>query len=154
GTPERLLALERGEITGACGISLSLLGAQFSRLIDEGKIRLIAQGALTKDPRYPDLPNILDQAKTPELQQALEFLYLPLALGRSLAAPPEVPANRLEVLRSAVLKTMHDPDFLADAKRLEIDVEPMNAADTRAMVERLFATPPAIVARIEDALLQ
>ena len=154
GTPERLLALERGEITGACGISLSLLGAQFSRLIDEGKIRLIAQGALTKDPRYPDLPNILDQAKTPELQQALEFLYLPLALGRSLAAPPEVPANRLEVLRSAALKTMHDPDFLADAKRLEIDVEPMNAADTRAMVERLFATPPAIVARIEDALLQ
>jgi tripartite-type tricarboxylate transporter receptor subunit TctC len=154
GTPERLLALERGEITGACGISLSLLGAQFSRLIDEGKIRLIAQGALTKDPRYPDLPNILDQAKTPELQQALEFLYLPLALGRSLAAPPEVPANRLEVLRSAVLKTMHDPDFLADAKRLEIDVEPMNAADTRAMVERLFATPPAVVARIEAALLQ
>ena len=154
GTPERLLALERGEITGACGISLSLLGAQFSRLIDEGKIRLIAQGALTKDPRYPDLPNILDQAKTPELQQALEFLYLPLALGRSLAAPPEVPANRLEVLRSAALKTMHDPDFLADAKRLEIDVEPMNAADTRAMVERLFATPPAVVARIEDALLQ
>jgi len=154
GTPERLLALERGEITGACGISLSLLGAQFSRLIDEGKIRLIAQGALTKDPRYPDLPNILDQAKTPELQQALEFLYLPLALGRSLAAPPEVPANRLEVLRSAVIKTMHDSDFLADAKRLEIDVEPMAAADTKAMVERLFATPPAVVARIEDALLQ
>jgi hypothetical protein len=49
---------------------------------------------------------------------------------------------------------MHDPDFLADARRLEIDVEPMNAADTKIMVERLFATPPAVVARIEDALLQ
>jgi tripartite-type tricarboxylate transporter receptor subunit TctC len=154
GTPERLLALQRGEITGACGISLSLLRAQFGRLLDEGKIRLIAQGALTKDARYPDLPNIFDQAKTPELKQALEFLYLPLALGRSLAAPPEVPADRLEVLRSAVFKTMQDPDFLADAKKLEIDVEPMNAADTKAMVERLFATPPAVVTRIEDALLQ
>ena len=154
GTPERLLALQRGEITGACGISLSLLHAQFSRLIDEGKIRLIAQGALTKDARYPDLPNILDQAKTPELRQALEFLYLPLALGRSLAAPPQVPADRREVLRSAVAKTMQDPDFLADAKKLEIDVEPMNAVDTKAMVERLFATPPAVVSRIEDALLQ
>jgi tripartite-type tricarboxylate transporter receptor subunit TctC len=154
GTPERLLALQRGEITGACGISLSLLRAQFSRLMDEGKIRLIAQGALTKDVRYPDLPNILDQAKTPELKQALEFLYLPLALGRSLAAPPEVPADRLEVLRSAVSRTMQDPDFLADAKKLEIDVEPMSAADTKAMVERLFATPSAVVSRIEDALLQ
>jgi tripartite-type tricarboxylate transporter receptor subunit TctC len=154
GTPERLLALQRGEITGACGISLSLLRAQFSRLIDEGKIRLIAQGALTKDARYPDLPNILDQAKTPELRQALEFLYLPLALGRSLAAPPQVPADRLEVLRSAVSRTMQDADFLADAKKLEIDIEPMSAADTKATVERLFATPPAVVSRIEDALLQ
>jgi len=154
GTPERLLALQRGEITGACGISLSLLRAQFSRLMDEGKIRLIAQGALTGDVRYPDLPNILDQAKTPELRQALEFLYLPLALGRSLAAPPEIPADRLDVLRAAVFRTMQDPDFLADARKLEIDIEPMNAADTKAMVERLFATPPAVVNRIEDALLQ
>jgi tripartite-type tricarboxylate transporter receptor subunit TctC len=154
GTPERLLALQRGEITGACGISLSLLRVQFGRLMDEGKIRLIAQGALTKDARYPDLPNIFDQAKTLELKQALEFLYLPLALGRSLAAPPEVPSDRLEVLRAAVFKTMRDSDFLVDAKKLEIDVEPMNAADTKAMVERLFATPPAVVTRIEDALLQ
>ncbi len=154
GTPERLLALQRGEITGACGISLSLLRAQFSRLIDEGKIRLIAQGALNRDARYPDLPNILDQANTPELKQALEFLYLPLALGRSLAAPPGVPADRLDVLRAAVFKTMQDPEFLADAKKLEIDIEPMNAADTKAMVDRLFATPPAVVTRIEDALLQ
>jgi tripartite-type tricarboxylate transporter receptor subunit TctC len=154
GTPERLIALQRGEITGACGISLSLLRAQFSRLIDEGNIRLIAQGALTKDARYPDLPNILDEAKTPELRQALEFLYLPLALGRSLAAPPGIPPDRLEILRSAVSKTMQDPDFLADAKKLEIDIEPMNAADTGAMVERLFTTPSAIVSRIEDALLQ
>jgi tripartite-type tricarboxylate transporter receptor subunit TctC len=152
GTPERLLALERGEITGACGISLSLLRAQFSRLMDEGRIRLIAQGALTKDARYPDLPNILDQAKTPELRQALEFLYLPLALGRSLAAPPQVPAERLELLRNAVARTMQDPDFLADANRLEIDIEPMNAADTKAIVDRLFATPTAVVSRIENAL--
>jgi tripartite-type tricarboxylate transporter receptor subunit TctC len=154
GTPERLLALERGEITGACGISLSLIRAQFRRLLDQGKIRLIAQGALTADARYPDLPNILDQAKAPDIRQALEFLYLPLALGRSLAGPPGIPADRLAVLRDAVFKTMQDPDFLADAKKLEVDIEPMNAADTKATVERLFATPPAVVSRIEDALVQ
>ena len=66
GTPERMIALERDEITGACGISLSLFQSQFSRLVKEGKIRLIAQGALHADPRYPDVPNILDQAKTPD----------------------------------------------------------------------------------------
>jgi tripartite-type tricarboxylate transporter receptor subunit TctC len=154
GTPERLLALERGEITGACGISLSLFRSQFSRLVEDGRIRLIAQGALTKDARYPDLPNILDQAKSPDDRQALEFLYLPLALGRSLAAPPQTPADRLDVLRTATLKTMKDPDFLEEAKKLDIDIEPMGADETKAIVDRLFATPPAIIARIEDALAQ
>ena len=152
GTPERMLALERGELTGACGISLSLFRSQFSRLVAEGRIRLIAQGGITKDARYADLPNILDQAKSPEIRQALEFLFLPLALGRSLAAPSDVPADRLEVLRNAVSETMKDPEFLQDARKLDIDIEPMNAEETAKMVDQLFATPPAVVARIEAAL--
>jgi tripartite-type tricarboxylate transporter receptor subunit TctC len=154
GTPERMLALERSEITGACGISLSLFQSQFGRLAAEGKVRLIAQGALRADPRYADVPNILDQAKTPEIRQALEFLYLPLALGRSLAAPPQTPPDRLAVLRDAVRQTLADPEFLAEAKKLDIDIEPMNADETHAMVERLFATPPEAVKRIEAALAQ
>jgi tripartite-type tricarboxylate transporter receptor subunit TctC len=154
GTPERMLALERGEITGACGISLSLFRSQFSRLVDEGKIRLIAQGGITKHPNYPDLPNILDQAKSPEIHQALEFLYLPLALGRSLAAPPQTPPDRLAVLRKAVAATMADAEFLADARKLDIDIDPMSAEETQNTVDRLFATPPAVVARIEAALVQ
>lgn len=152
GTPERMIALERGEITGACGISLSLFQSQFSRVVKEGKVRLIAQGALHADPRYAGVPNILDQAKTPEIRQALEFLYLPLELGRSLAAPPDTPKDRLAVLRAAVAETMRDPDFLIDAKKLDIDIAPMNAEETQAAVDQLFATPPAIVARIEKAL--
>ncbi|HTV35961.1 MAG TPA: hypothetical protein VMF12_05975, partial [Xanthobacteraceae bacterium] len=82
----------------------------------------------------------------------LEFLYLPLALGRSLAAPPHIPPDRLAVLRKATAETMQDPDFLADAKKLDIDIVPMSAEETSAMVDRLFATPPAVVARIEEAL--
>jgi tripartite-type tricarboxylate transporter receptor subunit TctC len=154
GTPERMLALERGEITGACGISLSLFKSQFGRLAAEGKVRLIAQGAVRADPRYAGVPNMLDQAKTPEVREALEFLYLPLALGRSLAAPPGTPPDRLAALRDAVAATMTDADFLAEAKKLDIDIAPMSADETQAMVERLFATPQATVARIEAALAQ
>jgi tripartite-type tricarboxylate transporter receptor subunit TctC len=152
GTPERLLALARGEINGACGISTTMFRSQLAGLAREGKIRLIAQGSAHKDPMYPDVPNILDQAKTPELRQALEFLYAPLALGRSLAAPPETPKDRLDVLRQATLATLKDPEFLEDAKKLNIDIEPMDAFETAQVVERMFATPPAIVARIRAAL--
>jgi len=154
GTPERMLAMERGELTGACGISLSLFRAQFSRLLEAGRIRLIAQGALSKDARYPELPNILDQAKSPEIRQALEFLFLPLALGRSLAAPPGTPLDRLAALRNAVRETMNDPDFLEDARKLDIDIMPMDAEETQKVVDQLFATPPAAIARIEAALAQ
>lgn len=152
GTPERIIALERGELTGACGISLSLFHSQFGRLVSQGRIRLIAQGAVQKDSRYLELPNILDQAKTPDVRRALEFLYLPLALGRALAAPAGIPKDRLDVLRKATAETMQDADFLNDAKKLDIDIAPMSAEETTATVNRLFDTPPAVVARIEAAL--
>jgi tripartite-type tricarboxylate transporter receptor subunit TctC len=152
GTPERLLALQRGELNGACGISTTMFRSQLAGLAKDGKIRLIAQGSAQKDPMYPDIPNILDQAKTPEQREALEFLYAPLALGRALAAPPETPKDRLEVLRKATSSTMADPEFLEDAKKLNIDIEPMDADQTARVVEKMFATPPVIVARIQATL--
>ncbi len=99
GTPERMIAVERGELDGFCGITLSTFRSQLADQAARGKIRLIAQASTRKDKRYPDLPNILDEAKTPEARQALEFLFIPLALGRAFAAPPDTPKDRLEVLR-------------------------------------------------------
>ena len=99
GTPERMIAVERGELDGFCGITLSTFRSQLADQAARGKIRLVAQASTRKDKRYPDLPNILDQAKTPEARQALEFLFIPLALGRAFAAPPDTPKDRLEVLR-------------------------------------------------------
>src|SRR6202012_5953818 len=104
--------------------------SQFGRPAAEGKVRLIAQGALRADPRYADVPDILDQGKTPGIGQPRDLLYLTLALGRSLAAPPQTPPDRLAVLREAVRQTMADPDFLAEAKKLDIEIEPMSADDT------------------------
>jgi tripartite-type tricarboxylate transporter receptor subunit TctC len=148
GTPERMLAVERGELDGFCGISLSTFRSQLAEQAASGKIRLIAQASTRKDPRYPDLPNILDQAKTPELHQALEFLFIPLTLGRALAAPPGTPPDRLEILRKATMQAMKDPEFLEDVKKLNFDVEPMDAEETAKVANRLFATPEAAVARI------
>ena len=99
GTPERILAMERGEFTGACGVSTSSLSSALVAYVEQSKIRVIAQAGDHKDPRYPNVPNLLDQAKTPEVRQALEFLVVPLTLGRPRAAPPETPEDHLAVLR-------------------------------------------------------
>lgn len=152
GTPERLLAMERGELTGACGITTSTFRSVLAQPAKEGKILLIAQAGSHKDPRYADVPNILDQAKTPEIHQALEFLFAPLTLGRPLAMPPGTSRDRAAMMEKAVMDTMKDKDFLADAEKLRIDIGPSDGATTAKDVAKLFETPPAVVARIQAAL--
>jgi tripartite-type tricarboxylate transporter receptor subunit TctC len=152
GTPERMLAVERGELDGFCGITLSTFSSQLADQAAHGKIKLIAQASTRKHARYPDLPNILDQAKTVEVRQALEFLYTPLALGRAFAAPPDTPKDRLEALRQGIWAAMKDPEFLEDAKKLSIDIEPMDAEETTRTANRIFETPAEAVARIKSTI--
>lgn len=152
GTPERLLAMERGELTGACGITTSTFRSVLAQPAKEGKIFLGAQAGSHKDPRYPDVPNILDEAKTPELRQALEFLFAPLGLGRPLTLPPNTPKDRVAILSKAVMQTMADKEFLNDAEKLKIDIEPSDGAATTKMVNQLYDAPASVVKMIQGAL--
>lgn len=152
GTPERVLAMERGELTGACGVSTAILSSSFSTQIKDGAIRMITQGGVHKDPRYPNVPNMLDEAKTPDAREALEFIFATLTLGRPIAAPPETPPDRLAVLRKAFMDTLGDPEFLADAKKSGVDIEGTDDQETAKLVEQMFATPAAIVARVKAAM--
>jgi len=152
GTPERVLAMERGEITGACGITTTSYATVVGQAAKEGKVFMVAQAGARRDPRYPDVPNILDEAKTPDVRAALEFLFAPLALGRPLAAPPETPKDRVAALAKAIADTMADPGFLAEAGKMQIDIEASDGAETAKIVDGLYAAPAAVVARIKAAL--
>jgi tripartite-type tricarboxylate transporter receptor subunit TctC len=152
GTPERLLAMERGELTGACGITTTTFRSVLGQAAKEGKVFIGAQGGAHKDPRYPDVPNILDQAKTPELRKAFEFLYAPLALGRPLALPPGTPRDRAALLEKASMRAMKDKEFLDEANKLQIDIEPMDGAATAKIIDAFYTTPAAVVEKIQSAL--
>jgi tripartite-type tricarboxylate transporter receptor subunit TctC len=152
GTPERMMAMERGELHGACGITTSTFRAVLSQQTKDGKVLLVAQAGSGKDPAYPDVPNMLDQAKTPEAKQALEFLFVPLGLGRPFAGPPEMPPDRTAQLRKAFDDSMKDPDLIEEAKKLQVDIEPMNADASAKMVDQLFKTPANVVAKLQAAL--
>jgi tripartite-type tricarboxylate transporter receptor subunit TctC len=152
GTPERVLAMERGELTGACGITTSTLRATLDQPFKEGKILLIAQAGGEKDPTFPDVPNLLDEAKTPEARQSLLFLFGTLDLGRPFAVAPEVPADRVALLQRAFVESMQDPALVEDAKKLQVDIDFMDGARTRAAVDRLYATPKPAIDRLQAAL--
>jgi tripartite-type tricarboxylate transporter receptor subunit TctC len=152
GTPERVLAMERGEIQGACGITTTSFGSILERPAREGKVKLVAQAGGRKDAAYPDIPNMLDFAKTEADIEAMRFVFAPLDLGRPIAAPPETPPERLAILRRAFDAAMKDPELLEEANKLKMKIDPADAGKTAAIVDHLFATPKAIVERIAAAL--
>lgn len=151
-TPERYLAMERGELTGICGVNTSAILATLYKQYQEKKIRVLLQAAMHGDPRFPDVPNILEEAKRPEDRQALEYIFSSLELGRPFATAGETPKERIAVLRNAFDRTMADPAFLDEAKKLQLDVNAMDGTASAASVDRLYATPRAVIDRVAAIL--
>jgi tripartite-type tricarboxylate transporter receptor subunit TctC len=152
GTPERVLAMERGELHGACGITTTSFGSILERPAKEGKVIMVAQAGGRKDAAYPHVPNMLDFARTAEDRQAMLFVFSPLDLGRPIAAPPETPPERVALLRRAFDATMRDPELLDEAAKLKMKIDPADGAKTADTVNRLFTTPKPIVDRIAAVL--
>lgn len=152
GTADRVLAMERGELQGACGLTTGTFRATLEQPYKEGKLKLATIAGLSNDPNFPDAANILDEAKRPEQRQALEFLFAQMEIGRAMAAPPGTPAARIETLRKGFDATVKDPEFLADAEKLKLDISPISGANTAAVVEKFYATPPDVVKKVRGAL--
>ena len=72
--------------------------------------------------------------------------------GRPYFVPPDVPAERVQALRRAFDATMKDPAFVADAAKLQLQVDPMTGEEVQTLVAQLAETPPAVVARVRAAL--
>ena len=139
------LALESGETEGVCGLSWSTIKAARPHWIKDNKLNVIVQLGLAKLPELPDVPAALDLVTDPVKKQVLGLILVRQELGRPVAAPPGVPADRLEILRGAFDATMKDPQFLAEAAKLELEIEPLSAPEIDKLLADAFATPKPIV---------
>jgi tripartite-type tricarboxylate transporter receptor subunit TctC len=151
-TPLMNEALERGEIEGVVGFGWFSLNAQAGQLIKQNKIEVITQFGATPSHLVPDVPLMLDLAKTPADRQALLLLFGRTEYGRPYFLPPDVPADRVTVLRRAFDATMKDPAFVADANRIGFPLDPLTGEQVQAAVAALAKTPPNVVARVRAAL--
>jgi tripartite-type tricarboxylate transporter receptor subunit TctC len=145
------LALESGEVQGTIAAWTTLKTLSSGWLADQ-KIKIIAQWALRQNPELPDIPNVLDAATTQAERDALRLVMARLDIGRPFFLPPNVPADRVAALRAAFDATMRDPDYLAEADKLKIDVDPLTGTELAALVVQVSQTPADTVARVRTAL--
>jgi tripartite-type tricarboxylate transporter receptor subunit TctC len=141
------LAMERGEVDGICE-SLDSIRNRRPEWIAKKTVLLLFQGGAQPNPEIKDVPFVLDFARTPEQKQAIEFLYAGQGIGRPFVAPPDLAPERLKMLRDAFMATMRDPEFVADARRSKLDLEPEDGAHLAALVKKIYATPRPIVDRV------
>jgi tripartite-type tricarboxylate transporter receptor subunit TctC len=146
---EALLALERGEVDGHCsGSSSATLRARMEPLASAGKVKILAQIGRERDPDYPDIPLMLDLAATPADRQILELVLTQQVMAWPIVAPPGVPADRIEALRAAFEATMKDPDFLAEAARQKLIINPVSGEKIGALLDRVYAMPKEMLDRV------
>jgi tripartite-type tricarboxylate transporter receptor subunit TctC len=147
GSTEILLAMERGEVEGFCGIGWTFLKLRKGDWLKDKKINILYQMSLEKHPELPDVPAIIDHARTPDDRKVFEFLFAPQEMGRPFFAPPGVPAERVKALRDAFARTFQDPAFLAEAEKMGVEVQHVGGAAIQALLEKIYASPKEIIDR-------
>jgi tripartite-type tricarboxylate transporter receptor subunit TctC len=152
GTADMMLALERGEVDGLCGFAWTSLRAQRPHWIAEKKINVLVQKAMRKEADLPDVPRLIDLTDDREKQQILKLFVATHDFARPFAAPPGIPDDRKAALIAAFDATMKDPEFLAETKQRELEVEPVSAKALNAMITELYATPKDVLAKAAAAI--
>jgi tripartite-type tricarboxylate transporter receptor subunit TctC len=152
GGNDVVLAMERGEVKGRCGWSWSSVMSTHRVWLEDKKMTVLAQLALQKHPDLPDVPLIIDLAKTDEQKQILKLIFARQVMGRPYLAPPGIPADRAAALRQAFMDTMTDKDFLADAEKAQLEITPVDGATIQKLVAEVYQTPPEVAKKAAELL--
>lgn len=152
GTNDIFLAMERGELDGACGISYGTIVSVHPDYIRDNKINVFVQIGLHRHPDLPDVPTLDDVAQNPDQKRLIRLIVTSLAMSRPFAAPPNIPADRKAALVSAFERTTQDPQFKADAQRIKLDVDFVPATVIDKLLADAYAMPKALITRTADAI--
>jgi tripartite-type tricarboxylate transporter receptor subunit TctC len=146
GNNDALLAIERGEGQGAVS-SISTLQGSRPTWIAERKINLLLQLATKKSPKFPDIPLVMDRAKSKSDTEVLEMIFSRQDMAFPFFAPPALPAEIIRTLRDGFDAMVADPAFKAEAAKLNFSGEPMQGAAIQQLLERIYQTPEFVVER-------
>jgi tripartite-type tricarboxylate transporter receptor subunit TctC len=152
GGNEVNLAMERGEVDGRGSNSWASWKSTKPEWLAQKKITMLVQVGLKRDPDLPDVPLLLDLVSNDLDKKLMTFISAETAISRAVVTTEGVPPERLEALRRAFNATMKDPQFLAEAEKAKMDIQPMTGGDAQVVADSIVNTPPEVIARAKVVL--
>ena len=146
------LAMERGEVAVRSGGSYAGLVHDHPDWLKDKKVNILTQIGAEREAELPDVPLMHELAQNGEQREILKLISSPVSLGRPFFAPPEVPAERVAALRRAFDATMKDPEFLKEAKQLNLDLSPISGAAVEKIVKETIDVPKDILTKAQAAM--
>jgi tripartite-type tricarboxylate transporter receptor subunit TctC len=150
GVPEARLAMVRGEIHGLSTPWWDLKNLEGGTWLSEKKVNVLLQTSARRHPELPDLPRMVDLAKNEEDRQLIYLFSQPNDIGRSVIAPPGLPAARVAQLRQAFMNTVNDPGFRAEAVKAKLELDPLSGEDLQQLVTGSGNVPDSVVERAKS----
>ena len=113
---------------------------------------LMVMGRPTRHPDFPNVPTARELAPTDKDRQIIEVMEIPYQVSRPFAAPPEVPADRAKALQKAFGDAHRDPDFLAEAQKLKIDISPIGSDEILRLLQTLKNVSPEMMGYLQKLI--
>jgi tripartite-type tricarboxylate transporter receptor subunit TctC len=153
GSGQIHLAMQRGELDGQATSTWTSIKTTLNAEFRNGKLNVLIQMGLRKEPELPGVPLLSDLvAGDPRKESVARFMSLAVAVARPFAAPPGVPEDRVTSLRRAFDATIKDPEFIAEARKLNSDIDPMTGEETQSAISSILGTPKSVIAEVQAAL--
>jgi tripartite-type tricarboxylate transporter receptor subunit TctC len=152
GGAEARLAVESGEVDGLCA-SWQATKVTWRSQMQAGKIYVVLQATLKPHPELKNIPLAINYAKTDEARTLLRVADNVHVYQFPYSVPPGTPAERLQLLQQAFVKTLRDPDLLAEAKKADLEIEPIDGATTAKTFAGLYELPPSLIAKLKELLV-
>jgi tripartite-type tricarboxylate transporter receptor subunit TctC len=151
GSQSALLAIERAEVDAhISGGSSAAFRARFQPWEKNGTARVVLQLGMERDAEYKDVPTALEIATTPGDRRIFEMAFVEQVMGRPFVLPPGVPQDRIDALRKAFDATMKDKDFLAEAQKQGMEIDPVSGARINELLDQVYSAPAEVATRVRD----
>jgi tripartite-type tricarboxylate transporter receptor subunit TctC len=152
GSAAAMLAMERGEAEGHT-TSYDGMNAAHPDWVRDKKINILVQIAINRDPRMKTIPTMIELGKTDEDKKVLRVVASASEIGKSVLAPPDVPQDRVAVLRHAFDDMVNDPDFVRELQTVKLTLDPMNGQNLSDLVAEVGHMPPSVFKRVKEVYL-